>query len=254
MKNIVAVLLIILCISGEVFSQDTLPNFSVINRGPNRNQVSWINRYGMVKQISIQRSDRPNTNFKTILTVPDPMNRQNGFMDTRAPHDSMYYRLYILIDGGNFIFSKAQRPFRDTELQRVITKSLEDSANLTEEELVILRKYQKNKQLIEKDTIVTQINGSLKEKNKTNLFVPSHRISSNREGNVRIRLDDYDQKKYSIKFFEDDESFLFEIKDITNSFFILDKSNFHHSGWFRFELYDDGKLVEKHKFYIPKDF
>ena len=34
----------------------------------------------------------------------------------------------------------------------------------------------------------------------------------------------------------------------------LDKTNFYHAGWFTFELYNDEKLVEKHKFYLAKDF
>jgi len=34
----------------------------------------------------------------------------------------------------------------------------------------------------------------------------------------------------------------------------LDKANFLHAGWFRFELYENGQLKEKHRFYIPKDF
>jgi len=47
---------------------------------------------------------------------------------------------------------------------------------------------------------------------------------------------------------------LFELKDIKQKNFKLDKTNFYHAGWFRFELYEDGKLLEKHKFYLEKDF
>src|SRR5688500_6459395 len=85
MKNTTAVLCFLFSIPLASYAQDTLPDFSVINRGNHRIQISWYSRYGLVKQISIQRSESPTTNFKTILTVPDPMNRQNGFMDTKAP-------------------------------------------------------------------------------------------------------------------------------------------------------------------------
>ena len=61
-------------------------------------------------------------------------------------------------------------------------------------------------------------------------------------------------KKYTIKFFEDDDTFLFELKDIKEASLMLEKSNFYHSGWFKSELYDEGKLVEKNKFFMPKDF
>jgi hypothetical protein len=247
-------------------AQDTLPRFSVNNKGNNRILISWYNKFATVKQISIQRSTDSLNNYKTILTVPDPANKQNGFMDTKAPSDQMFYRLYILLDGGNFLFTKATRPvhdsvlFRalikevsDTVLARVISKSLTDST-LTPEEMVILKKYKDSRMELEKDSTVLQINGNIKDKNKTELNVPSYRIVTNREGNVRIRLADFYEKKYSIKFFEEDETLLFEIKEVKEAFLLLDKSNFHHSGWFSYELYADEKLVEKHKFFIPKDF
>ena len=34
----------------------------------------------------------------------------------------------------------------------------------------------------------------------------------------------------------------------------IDKSNFYRAGWFKFELYEDGKLMGKNKFYLEKDF
>jgi len=66
-------------------------------------------------------------------------------------------------------------------------------------------------------------------------------------------LPDAGKKKYSIKFFEKDGTPLFEIKKVTESYLTLDKVNFIHSGLFNFEIYADGLLIEKHKFYIPKD-
>ena len=66
-------------------------------------------------------------------------------------------------------------------------------------------------------------------------------------------MPDADKKKYSIKFFEQDGTPVFEIKKITETYLTLDKVNFMHAGLFNFEVYADGLLVEKHKFYIPKD-
>ncbi|HMX78495.1 MAG TPA: hypothetical protein PK841_10005, partial [Chitinophagaceae bacterium] len=59
---------------------------------------------------------------------------------------------------------------------------------------------------------------------------------------------------YTIKFFDDNQTFLFELKELKERDFKLDKSNFVHAGWFHFELYDEGKLIERHKFYLAKDF
>lgn len=227
-------------------AQDALPDFAVINRGNNRIVISWINQYPSVKQISIQRSFDSLNNFKTILTVPDPMNRQNGYMDAKAVNDHMYYRLYIHVDGANFLVSKSQRPFHDSILMRIVNKSLTDSV-LTDEESAILKRYQSIRFEQEKN-YEPQVN------NKPGFTESPYSVATNREGNVRIRLNDFVRKKYSIKFFEEDDSFLFELKEIKEPFLILDKSNFYHSGWFKFELYDDGKLVEKYKFYLAKDF
>jgi hypothetical protein len=75
-----------------------------------------------------------------------------------------------------------------------------------------------------------------------------------KDGNVNIQLADYSRKKYSVKFFEQDNSLVLEVKDIKDPELIIDKVNFGHAGWFRFELYEDGKLKEKNKLLITKDF
>ena len=61
------------------------------------------------------------------------------------------------------------------------------------------------------------------------------------------------RKKYSIKFFEDDGTLIFELKKINQTYLTLDKVNFIHAGLFDFEIYLDGILIEKHKVFIPKD-
>lgn len=86
------------------------------------------------------------------------------------------------------------------------------------------------------------------------VYRPSRFVYTEKDGNVAITLPEAGAKKYSVKFFDEEENALFEIKEVKESSVILDKTNFLRSGWFRFELYEDGKLKEKHKFFIPKDF
>jgi hypothetical protein len=86
------------------------------------------------------------------------------------------------------------------------------------------------------------------------VFRVSKYVFTEKEGRVKISLPDATDKKYSVKFYEEDSTFLFEIKKISEPVLMLDKSNFIHAGWFRFELYEDGHLKEKQKLYIPKDF
>ncbi len=249
--------------------KDTLPDFSVKNAGNNRIIIGWVNNYSVVKQIGIQRSFDSLLNYKTILTVPDPMALQNGYLDAKATNDHMFYRLYILLDNGRYLFSAAKKPVADTFQRK--------SNNLSGRDTFML-----NGQLVavKTDTIISNgkpvivrakpvvINlGAIQwgdsiaapnpqyNKERVEAFKPSLRVFTNRDGYVRINLPEEEKsKKYSIKFFEDDNTFLFEIKEIKEHDFKLDKTNFYHAGWFRFELYENGKLLEKYKFYLEKDF
>jgi hypothetical protein len=263
------------CISAFVHAQqDSLPSFSVVNKGNNRIVISWNNKYKQIKQISIQRSPDSLANFKSLITVPDPNNKQNGFLDAKAPSDNMFYRLYIHVDGANFIVTKSRRPTNDSIrlalmsdtvnkkitdsnylriVQKIIDQNLPDSA-LTTEELVILKRYRAGKLDLFSDPVSKQVNGDLKNKTRPEVQIPIYRIVASKDGLVRVMLADFENKKYTIKFFEDDDTFLFELKNIKEASLMLEKSNFHHSGWFRSELYDDGKMVEKNRFFIPKDF
>jgi len=211
------------------------------------------------------------------------MNVQNGYMDTKAENDKMFYRLYILIDGSNFMFSKSKRPAADAPLLRAkveepvlknaedsVAKQAEDSAiakvidkittedisktPLTTEEIMLLKKIRNSKLDLMTPSISKKIDEAIKISTRPKIIVPVNHIYSTGDGSVEISLKDYQQKKYSIRLFEDDYTFLYEIKNIKSASLKLDKSNFYHSGWFRSELYDDGKLVEKNRFFIPKDF
>ena len=217
----------------KLFAQDTLPDFSVKNAGGNRIIVSWTNTLENVKQISIQRSFDSLQFFKSILTVADPMLPQNGFMDTRVTHDSMYYRLFILLDKGVFFFSEAKKPVKDTSRKLNISGKQE--------------KYPGT------DSISIPGMG-ISNKARPDVYIPSNHVYTHKVGYVRINLPDDAERKFSIKFFEDDGTFLFELKEIKERTFKIDKSVFYHSGWFKFELYEKNKLLEKNKFFLDKEF
>ena len=268
------ILSLFICLAAHAYAQDSLPAFSVVNKGNNRIIISWNNKYKQVKQISIQRSTDSLANFKSLITVPDPNNRQNGYMDAKAPAGNMFYRLYIHVDGANFIVTQSKRPANDsirtalladtartsitdsTYLQvvrKIIDQNLPDSA-LTSEELIILRRYRNSRLDLIADSISRKIDAVIKNKPNSGVVIPVYHIIANKDGLVRISLADFSNKKYSIRFYEDDNTFLFELKDIKEASLMLEKSNFHHAGWFKSELYEEGKLVEKNRFFIPKDF
>jgi len=81
-------------------------------------------------------------------------------------------------------------------------------------------------------------------------FSPSVFVYTNADGNVSISLANVGSKKYSIRFFDAEDHFLFEIAEVHKPLLILDKTNFMRAGWYHYELYEDGKVKEKWKFYI----
>ena len=298
-------LVILVLVMNQASGQDTLPKFSVSTRGNNKIIIGWFNEYPKVSQISIQRSLDSTRNFKTILTVPDPSIPQNGFVDTKAPSNFMFYRLFIVLDSGKYLFTKSTRPKWDTTKQVVQTpikppvpnKQVQIAATLNEKDRQELKEtlqgIQKDEEkpveevkpeklftIKKRDTILFTVSesnfkafrDSLVYKTKDTLvfknidtilikpfvpkevYKPSIFVYTSKDGNISIVLPDAMVKAYSIKFFEEDNSPLFEVKQIKEASLVLDKANFLRSGWFRFELYEDGKLKEKNKFFIPKDF
>jgi hypothetical protein len=66
-------------------------------------------------------------------------------------------------------------------------------------------------------------------------------------------LPDAAKRHYTVKFFDENNKLLFQLSEIRDPSLLLDKTNFHHAGWFHFELYDGDQLKEKNKFFIPKE-
>ncbi len=86
------------------------------------------------------------------------------------------------------------------------------------------------------------------------VWKPSTYIFTNHNGYVAINIPDATEHHYRIVFLEEDGSLLFEIKHVKEADLILDKTNFVHAGWFKFELFEDEKLKEKNKLYLDKEF
>jgi hypothetical protein len=257
MKKLTLLLLIISCIAGKAsLAQDTLPQFSLRNVGKNRIVIEWVNKFENVKQISIQRSIDSLKNFKTILTVSDPSLPANGFMDTKAPFGQVFYRLYIMMDKGMFLFSNTKRPVMDT-MQRVSVTMAPDSIFMPRGNNINGVISMDNTNLIQPinvDGSAVGPNVSVTNKPKAEVWVPSKHVYTQKDGLVRITLPDDSDKKYHIKFFTLRDEFLFELKDLKEKTFTINKANFYQSGWFKFELYENDELKEKNRFYLPREF
>ena len=238
-KLILSLIIVSIAATKTLIAQDTLPNFSVKNAGSNRIVIGWINKFETIRQISIQRSFDSTKNFKSILTVADPLLPENGYTDTRANNDHMFYRLYIMLDKGVYLFSDSKKPVIDTLVKK-------DAAVISELPGLAVPV------IISDGVLIGPVNGN--NRPKAEMYIPSKRVFTFKDGYVRIILSDDTDKKYNIKFFTFEDELLFELKEVKESNFKIDKANFYHSGWFKFELYENGVLTEKNKFYIPKEF
>jgi hypothetical protein len=86
------------------------------------------------------------------------------------------------------------------------------------------------------------------------VYKTSPYVFTGKYGNIHVQLPEAPKRHYAVKFFDEDNQLLFELSEIRDPSLILDKTNFRHSGWFHFELYDGEQLKEKNKFFIPKEF
>jgi len=264
-----------------LYSQDTLPNFTILERG-NRVVISWVNPYPSTFQLNVQRSYDSLRSFTTIYSATSPALPQNGYTDVKLPASRVFYRLFYAFEGGAYFFTKSKRATVDagyggttstrdvTALRdytngifnnvvpgdkRVITVQIKD-AFYKQFSINAFRNFRDSVLLTTKDTLYA-INATAA---RLNPYIPkeefkaSQYIYANKEGYINIFLPQINQKKYHVKFFEENGASLFEINNVKESPLILDKSSFIHSGWFLFELYEDNKLKEKNRFYLPKDF
>jgi len=224
MKKIVLLLLIGSVIGNDSFGQEDLPkDFSVLKVGK-RVVVSWTHNFPSVKMISVQRSYDSSRYFQSIGAPPDPNLKDNGVSDPNPPNDSMYYRVYVLLDGSRYVMTKAKRPMIDTS-------GVEIPADVN-------------------------VNNN-PAPNATNFlpagFTQSRYIFMTPDRYIRVELP-MDSRKYDIKFFSENYQPLFELKNVKEKRFKLDRSYFYKAGYINFELYADGKVLEKYKLFLPKDF
>ena len=288
MTRIYPLLIVFISLSVQLSAQDTLPRFTLVAKPNNRNVISWTNPYRIISQSGIQRSPDSTRNFKTILTVPDPLVKQNGFADTKAPAPNMFYRIFIVLDSGKYFFSNSKRPVFDStgtagepqltednqrvrmsdsltnrEVRRIkeeqgpekmyVIKRREMYINVPENNF---RKFRDSLLFNTKDTMmyVSVDTIIIKPFVPKEIYRASRYVFTEKFGNVMIVLPDAATKKYSVSFFEENNRPLFEINEVRTTSLTIDKSNFVHSGWFWFELFEGGRLKERHKVFIPRDF
>ena len=255
LRTIIPAILFCCCTNTELHAQDSLPSFELQERN-GMVIIGWLNPYPELTQMVIQRSYDSSNGFKSIMSMPDPSSRSNGYVDKALNASKQYYRLFYVQPGGRYFFTASAKPKKEI-LQ--LPKEKPNSTNPAEsgadglEELLSDKQHNSiNNIIIKRDKLTgapspNTLDGVLPE----NIFTPSALIFSNKEGNLVIALPNTQQKKYLLTVFKEDGSLVFSMKDIKHPQLLIDRSNFFHSGWFRYDLFEGDKLKEKNKFFIP---
>ncbi len=240
MTKLRILLFIIFFINGlKAISQESLPNITVKNLN-GKIIVSWLNDFDKpVTNIIVQRSYDSLKNFTSIGTVLNPANKENGYPDNNPPYLKMYYRLSISFEGGTYVVGPSVRPVK--EIPEPVLSTNDSSYQPIPDD--------KTRFSWQQDKIFDSI--TVKKPNE--ISYPSSRIFSGRQQQVIIHLPDAGFKKYRVRFFDENDQFLFELNKLTDEYLILEKVNFVHSGWFHFEIYENEKMIEKNKFFVAKD-
>jgi len=215
---------------------DTLPKFKAIKKD-GEITISWINGFKNAAQINIQRSKDSTRNFSTIHSLPNPNVKSYSYIDKTAKNDSVFYRIFVLFEGTNYIFTPSKHLFVDSTKKIVVTPKITVGPEKEKEKL----KEEKPRE------------EKAPPPPPKPVWVPSVYIFTGDDGNAVIKIPDAASKKYSIKFMKEDGTLLFMVPQVKDTYLTLDKVNFLKSGWYYFELMVDGKLKEKNKFLITRD-
>jgi hypothetical protein len=203
----------------------------------------------------------------------------NGFLDSKAPNTTQYYRLYVQQEAGKYFFTASFKPYLDTARAKpktVVAKTVKlpdapvnettetpvPAPQSTETERVEDAEPGGNKK-IEKNTAgrkklsntrsvgVGEVEADAPETQEFN--APSVYVYTNNQGQVLLVLPPEKTNQYTLKFYKDDGTPLFTMNKVRDSQLTIDKTNFIRSGWFKFELYENNVMKEKSRFFIPRE-
>jgi hypothetical protein len=237
-------------------AQDSLPAFTVKERN-GMVIIGWLNPHPELTQLIVQRSVDSLTGFRSIVSMPDPTAVSNGYVDKKPGAANSYYRIYYVNPGGRYLFTAARKAVKDslTISSNPSIKPFSDELNVDTSNVSGNRNLTPNKALKIKRDPGTGISlpGKIDDEISENAFTPSGLIFTNNEGNLIIALPDANRKKFSLRVFKEDGTPMFHMRNIKETQLLIDRSNFLHSGWFKYDLFEDERLREQNRFFIPPE-
>ena len=270
MKRVYSAIIISFLFFSQAKAQNPLPDFSAEDIGGNKIRISWTNPYGdNCIQLMVQASYDSIKNYRTIFSTESPQLPQNGFVYTLPYNARLYYRIFYILLGNAYTFTASKSAGAVTfqqSAENVLSQQKLDPIRIitirNNESIIAQLKYadywrfKDSIARFTKDTlfILSQDQVLLKPYNPENYYRPSPYVVTNKDGFVTVRLPEATVKTYKLIFFDSDGKKLFSINHITDTELVIDKTNFMHAGWFKFELYEDDKLKEKNRILLQRDF
>lgn len=266
----------------NAFSQDTLPKISVKHKQA-KVIVSWVNPYSDVVLINIQRSADSLKNFKTILSVADPGALTNGFLDSKAPDLKQFYRIYVQREGGKYFFTDPLKPTPDTAKPKPKTPpaatkttapktATSPPADPAATELTQTQNGSGGDEADPRNPNFKPEKNSNQKVKFSNTKSPGADTSKvaqapiremkpppvyifvNSVGQVIVITPEDKKSLYTVKFVtESSGQPALTLAKIKDSHITLDKTNFHSSGWYKCEIYENEKYRSNLRVFIPKD-
>jgi hypothetical protein len=230
------VIFISLFIVNNLIAQDTLPKFTAIKTKEGKSIISWINDFGIVKQITIQRSTDSLRRFASIATDSTPMNRKGYFVDNNAKLVNYYYRIFIQLPEGKYLYSETKKIKREWLMPKVVIPN-----NIRSIQYDSIKGFYIDSIYLKVDTV------ELGPKP----YEASDYVFTDKKGNVLITLPNAESRNFSIIFYDEKEKKVLKIPNIKESNLILERYNFYKSGWYYFEIKDGETVIEKHKLLLP---
>lgn len=258
-------------------AQEVLPEFKVVKRN-GWAIISWNNTNRELTQLIIQRSADSAKGFRSIISMPDPTSTTNGYVDKKPGSVDAYYRIFYVMPGSRYLFTASKKPVTEeiplnlqqqlvtllpqgtikTEIGGNITKinpkdSVTSWKKQTDTSFNLLMNAYQNIMLSRSSWKPEQEIPRVDSSQRVEIKNPSILVFTNAEGNLIVAQPVENKTKYTLRVFQDENNILFEMKNIKEKELLIDRSNFHRSGWFGYELLQGGIVKEKNKFYIKPD-
>lgn len=128
----------VLAFTFSVKGQETLPDFTVQDKGKGRIVISWRNPYPNLIQLAVQRSYDSLKKFSTVYSSASPELPLNGFGDRIQEGERVFYRIFYVMEGGAYFFTKSRQPVIADEIVVIKADTLREDLKEELQELTIV--------------------------------------------------------------------------------------------------------------------